>query len=88
MVNVLEHLGRRLDEVTLDGGAGEGGEGGERAEVVHDVAKLVEEGGHLGREGGRGSGRRAGAGGAKGEGEGGAVRGADPLSQERWAKWK
>lgn len=52
MVNVLEHLGRRLDEVTLDGGAGEGGEGGERAEVVHDVAKLVEEGGHLGREGG------------------------------------
>ena len=68
MVNVLEHLGGRLDEVTLDGGAGEGGEGGERAEVVHDVAELVEEGGHLGREGG---GEREESGRGEGRGRGG-----------------
>jgi hypothetical protein len=38
---VLEHLGRRLDEVPLGGGAGEPGERGLAAKVVHAVAKLT-----------------------------------------------
>mmetsp|Transcript_45296 Transcript_45296/g.145192 ORF Transcript_45296/g.145192 Transcript_45296/m.145192 type:complete len:348 (+) Transcript_45296:132-1175(+) len=40
---ILEHLGGCLDEVPLHTGAGEHRKLGLRAELVHDVAKLVEE---------------------------------------------
>ena len=42
-----KHLGRALDEIALNGGAREDGKVHLRADAVHDVAKLVEEGLHL-----------------------------------------
>lgn len=44
---VFEHLARKLDGVPLDRGSGEASEVGTRADVVHAVAKLVEEGNNI-----------------------------------------